>query len=74
MLLTSLFIYLSLQVLLCWLIAQKVQTQEDYLVAGRNFPVFIISISLFATWFGAETCIGSSAAVYHQGSLKLKSR
>ena len=27
----------------------------------------MVSFSLFATWFGAETCIGSSAAVYERG-------
>lgn len=27
----------------------------------------MVSFSLFATWFGAETCIGSSAAVYTNG-------
>jgi Na+/proline symporter len=27
----------------------------------------MVALSLFATWFGAETCIGSSAAVYEAG-------
>ena len=27
----------------------------------------MVSFSLFATWFGTETCIGSSAAVYEKG-------
>ncbi len=32
-----------------------------------NLPFFMVAFSLFATWFGAETCMGSSAAVYRQG-------
>lgn len=59
--------YLGLQFLLCLYIAKRIQSQDDYLVAGRSLPLAMVSISLFATWFGAETCIGSSAAVYTDG-------
>lgn len=65
--LTILAIYLLSQFLLCLYIAKRIQSEDDYLVAGRNLPLMLVSISLFATWFGAETCIGSSAAVYNNG-------
>ena len=65
--LTILSLYLVGQFLLCLYIAKRIQSEDDYLVAGRNLPLMLVSISLFATWFGAETCIGSSAAVYSDG-------
>jgi Na+/proline symporter len=41
--------------------------QSDYLVAGRQLGPLMIAMSLFATWFGAETVIGSSAAIAEGG-------
>lgn len=67
MTLTTLVIYLCIQVLICAYLSRKIKTESDYLVAGQKFPLFVVSISLFATWFGAETCIGSSGAVYAEG-------
>ncbi|MCB0412415.1 MAG: hypothetical protein KDD22_07810, partial [Bdellovibrionales bacterium] len=67
MTITTLLLYLIFQFLLCVYVSQKVETESDYLVGGRNFTTTIVSVSLFATWFGAETCIGSSGAVYAQG-------
>ncbi len=49
-----------------WL-SKRVRSESDYFLGGRNLPFFIVAFSLFATWFGAETCMGSSAAVYRQG-------
>jgi Na+/proline symporter len=56
-----------LQLLLCFWISKKIKNEDDYLVGGRSSGYFLISLSLFATWFGAETCIGSSAEVYKYG-------
>jgi Na+/proline symporter len=64
---TTLIGYLLLQLIVCLIISKKIKNQSDYLVAGRQFSVGVVSISLFATWFGAETCIGSSAAVFKEG-------
>lgn len=59
--------YLALQFSVGLYISRKVHNESDYFVAGRNFPLFIVAVSLFATWFGAETTIGSSGAVYGEG-------
>ncbi len=67
MTLTTLIIYLFLQFALCFYISRKIKSEADYLVAGRSFPLIVVAVSLFATWFGAETCIGSSGAVYAEG-------
>ncbi|MCB0366682.1 MAG: sodium:solute symporter family protein [Bdellovibrionaceae bacterium] len=65
--LTILLLYLLGQFAICYYISKRIESEDDYLVAGRKLPLYMISISLFATWFGAETCIGSSAAVYESG-------
>jgi Na+/proline symporter len=62
-----LLIYLAFQFGLGYYISRFIKSQNDYFAAGRNFPLIIVSISLFATWFGAETTIGSSGAVYADG-------
>lgn len=59
--------YLVFQLAIGYVVSRKIQTESDYFLGGRNLPHWMISLSLFATWFGAETCIGSSAAVYETG-------
>lgn len=61
------FLYLLIQLLIGVWISRKISSESDYLLGGRNLPLFMVAFSLFATWFGAETCIGSSAAVYERG-------
>ena len=49
--------------------SKKVATTEDFLVAGRNLPLFLCWGSLIATWFGA-TAISGSAHNARQGGLR----
>jgi len=46
---------------------RRTRGQADYLVAGRNLGPALVAMSLFATWFGAETVMGASAAVAQGG-------
>ncbi|MDH7512956.1 MAG: sodium:solute symporter family protein [Clostridiales bacterium] len=48
-------------------ISRRIRSESDFFLGGRNLPLIMVAFSLFATWFGAETCMGSSAAVYRQG-------
>lgn len=59
--------YVGLQLALGIWIAKKIHSESDYFLGGRNVSLPLLTFSLFATWFGAETCLGSSAAVYRQG-------
>jgi solute:Na+ symporter, SSS family len=59
----ALLAYVLAQVALSAYVARKVSTETDYLVAGRSLGLFMVSVSLFATWFGAETVMGASGAV-----------
>lgn len=62
-----LLFYMIIQLGIGYYVSQKIKNSTDFFLAGRNMPVGIITISLVASWFGAETCIGSSGAVYAQG-------
>lgn len=63
--------YISLYVLtqmgLGFYLSKFIQDEKDFFLGGRNIPTFAIAFSIFATWFGAETCIGSSGAVFTGG-------
>jgi SSS family solute:Na+ symporter len=47
--------------------SRRVESQEDYLVAGRKLPLWLAWGTLLATWFGAGTIIGASEAAREEG-------
>jgi len=59
--------YVVIQILIGLYLSRKIKNEADYFVGGRRVSFFLVSFSLFATWFGAETCLGSSGAVYENG-------
>lgn len=61
------FIYLLLQLGIGYWVSRRISSDTDYFLAGRSLGPFYASMSLFATWFGAETCMGSSAAIFEHG-------
>jgi Na+/proline symporter len=59
--------YIAAQLALGFWVSRRVRTEDDYLVAGRRLGFPIIMFTTFATWFGAETCIGSAGEAYRVG-------
>jgi len=47
--------------------SRKVETNVDYVLAGRRLPLWMAAPSIMATWFAAETLMGSSAEAYQYG-------
>jgi Na+/proline symporter len=47
--------------------SRRIRTEDDYLVAGRRLGYPLAIFSIFATWFGAETCIGAAGNIYENG-------
>lgn len=45
----------------------RIQTLEDYLVAGRRLSLPLATATLFATWFGAGTLIAATDEVRTEG-------
>ena len=48
-------------------VSRRIRTEDDYLVAGRSLGYGLSTFTIFATWFGAETCIGAAGAIYADG-------
>lgn len=61
--------YLVAMLVIGWVASKKVHNEKDYLIAGGRLGPFLSIGTLFATWFGAETCMGSSATAYRTGIL-----
>ena len=47
--------------------SRKIKTEDDYLVAGRSLGYPMATATIFATWFGAETCIGAAGQAASEG-------
>ena len=47
--------------------ATRVKTSTDYVAAGRHLPLYIVTATVFATWFGSETVLGISATFLEKG-------
>jgi solute:Na+ symporter, SSS family len=60
-------LYLLLSVSIGLYAATRVHTTKDFAVAGRSLPLPIVTATVFATWFGAETVFGISATFVKEG-------
>ena len=47
--------------------ATRVHSARDYAVAGRRMPFILVTSTVFATWFGAETVLGIPATFLGEG-------
>src|SRR5688572_26322521 len=63
----GILIYVAAQLAVGVWVARRVRTADDFFVAGRRLSPLIVSISVFATWFGAETCVSSAGVAYENG-------
>ncbi len=66
-LLFALLAYVGAQLLVGLAVSRKIASESDYLVAGRKLGPTLVVFSMFATWFGAESCIGAAGEVYRHG-------
>jgi SSS family solute:Na+ symporter len=73
MLLWLVIAYLAVSIGIGLAAALRVHNARDYIVAGRNLPIYIVTAMVFATWFGAETVLGISATFLEEGLLGLVS-
>lgn len=59
--------YVLLMLAIGYVVSKRINTDDDYFLAGRSLGPMMATFSIFATWFGAETCIGTAGAVYRDG-------
>jgi len=67
MLIGFIILYLLLSITIGLIAASRVHNSKDYAVAGRRLPLPIVTATVFATWFGAETVLGISATFVKDG-------
>ncbi len=60
-------IYLAISVAIGVLAAVRVKNSTDYIVAGHKLPLIMVVTTVFATWFGSETVLGTSATFVTEG-------
>lgn len=60
-------LYLVMMLLVGWWSSGRISNLSDFLVAGRRLPFYLATATLFATWFGAGPCMGSSGTAYEKG-------
>lgn len=66
-LLIGVLVYLFAQLAFGVIVARRIATEEDYLVAGRKLGPTVALFTIFATWFGAETVVGAAGEIYDEG-------
>jgi len=54
--------------------ATRVHSARDFAIAGRHLPLPIVTATVFATWFGAETVLGISATFVKEGDAAVGKR
>ena len=69
MLITFIFGYLVVTILIGWFASRYVKTAKDFAIAGRRMPTYVVASGLFATWFGSETVMGASSEFVENGLL-----
>lgn len=67
MLIWFVVIYLLVSIGIGLYAATRVHNTKDYAVAGRSLPLYIVTATVFATWFGSETVLGLSSAFLQEG-------
>lgn len=69
MILTGVFIYMAIMLMIGYWSSRRVKNLADYLVAGRRLPFYLATATLFATWFGAGSLMGAAGTAYSDGVL-----
>ncbi len=67
MLIGFISLYLLVTIAIGLLAARKVHSSSDYIVAGRSLPIYVTIATVFATWFGSETVLGTSSTFLTDG-------
>ena len=59
--------YVLLQFAVGIWVSRRVKSETDYILAGRTLGPTLVAFSVFATWFGAEAIVATTAEVYDKG-------
>lgn len=65
--LVGMLAYVLVQFAIGAYVSRRMQSEQDYIVAGRSLGTSLVAFSVFATWFGAEAIVASSGEIYDKG-------
>ena len=60
-------LYWIVSVVIGLIAALWVKNSADFAVAGRSMPMYVVTATVFATWFGSETVLGIPATFLDEG-------
>lgn len=64
-------LYLVLMVPISFYASKFVKNTNDYVLAGRNLPLYMALATVFATWLGSDSILGASAYMAQGGLLEV---
>jgi len=67
MFLAAVVVYLTFLAVISFLRSRKVQTGDDFMVAGRTLPARVLVFTLLATWIGSGSLFGGAGLGYRHG-------
>ena len=67
MIMLAMLAYVLLQFAVGVWVSRRMQSEDDYILAGRSLGPLLVVFSVFATWFGAEAIVTTSGEVYEHG-------
>jgi len=67
MLLWFVILYLAISIAVGIIAALRVHNTRDFVEAGRTLPFYVVTATVFATWFGSETVLGISSTFIKEG-------
>ncbi len=59
--------YILLQLAIGMWVSRRIRSEDDFLIAGRSLGPALTAFTVFATWFGAETCVSAAGLAYASG-------
>jgi len=62
-------VYVALMFVVGLYAARRTHNPVEFIVAGRQLPLWLCSMTIVATWFGGGTIIGASGSAYDNGLL-----
>lgn len=67
MLLWFVLLYWAISVAIGLIASLKVKNTTDFAAAGHALPMYVVTATVFATWFGAEAVLGAPATFLQEG-------
>jgi SSS family transporter len=67
MLITFVVLYILASIAIGLFAGRNVHDTRDFVVAGRTLPFYVVTATVFATWFGSETVLGIPAEFFQGG-------